>query len=245
MHQVLRVNAQTIVAEKVIARLVRYRMLTQFLREVIIDQAIGSVPYTAKEQANDCQPFYEQYRLTSDTAKQEWLEQYSMKPDELESLAARQQQIEKFKQATWGKRLGTYFLSRKASLDTVIYSLIQIGNAEVARELYFRLESSEQSFAEIARSYSQGVEAKTGGLVGPIELGRVPPQLAKMLRVSYPGQLWHPTRLGDHLAIVRLEVLIPACLDEAMRQRLLNELFESWLETQLVELVEAGLISLD
>jgi hypothetical protein len=39
--------------------------------------------------------------------------------------------------------------------------------------------------------------------------------------------------LGDWWVITQLEQLMPAQLDETMRQRLLNELFENWLQEQL------------
>jgi hypothetical protein len=42
--------------------------------------------------------------------------------------------------------------------------------------------------------------------------------------------------LGEWLLIVRLEKLMPAQLDESMRQRLLGELFEAWLQEQLSQL---------
>lgn len=54
-----------------------------------------------------------------------------------------------------------------------------------------------------------------------------------MLSRGQPGQLWPPLRLGEWLVIVRLEQLIPAQLNEPMRDRLLNELFEAWLSEQL------------
>lgn len=56
-----------------------------------------------------------------------------------------------------------------------------------------------------------------------------------MLSVSQNGQLWSPIRLGEWLLIVGLEKFIPAQLDEQMRQRLLNELFEAWLKEQINE----------
>ncbi|MCC5660908.1 peptidyl-prolyl cis-trans isomerase [Nostoc sp. XA010] len=115
----------------------------------------------------------------------------------------------------------------------------------LADELYFRLQEGEQSFTELAQQFSQGPEAKSGGWCGPVELGKISSKLAQMLYGSKPGQLWRPTRLGEWLVIVRLEILIPALLDESMRQRLLDELFEAWLEEKLVELTNGGWISLD
>ncbi len=155
---------------------------------------------------------------------------------QLENLALRQLKIEKFKQATWENKLESYFLSRKGQLDKVFFSLIRIRpqEAELAQELYFRIQEEEQSFAELAREYAQGREAQTGGLNGPVELGSLHPILARMLSVSQPGQLWPPTRLEEWVIIVRLEKFIPVQMDEAMRQRLLNELFSTWLQEQVM-----------
>ncbi|MEO0489480.1 MAG: hypothetical protein AAFZ49_07950, partial [Cyanobacteria bacterium J06659_2] len=66
-----------------------------------------------------------------------------------------------------------------------------------------------------------------------VELSVPHPTLAKMLSISQPNQIWSPTRIGEWFIIVRLEKFVPAQMDEAMRQRLLNELFSQWLQTQL------------
>ncbi len=245
MIQFLQIRNKTITTDKVITLMANYQMLPQFLREVIVDQAIASITCTPEEKASACQQFYEKYELTSEPERQEWLELYEMTLEQLEALATRELRIEKFKRATWGNKLESYFLSRKSSLDKVIYSLIRTKEVGVANELYFRIQEGEQSFGELARKYSQGSEAQIGGLVGPIELGKISSKLAQMLYVSQTNQLWPPTRLGEWIAIARLEQLIPAVLDEAMRQKLLNELFEAWAQEQLVELTRSGLISLD
>jgi parvulin-like peptidyl-prolyl isomerase len=59
------------------------------------------------------------------------------------------------------------------------------------------------------------------------------PNLARILALSQPGQLSPPSNIGDWWLIVRLEKFIPAQLDEAMQQRLLNELFSAWLKDQM------------
>lgn len=106
----------------------------------------------------------------------------------------------------------------------------------LAQELYFRIQEGEQSFAELAREYSQGSEARTGGLLGPMTLSTPHPLIARILFASQPGQLSSPIRIEEWFVIVRLEKLIPAQLDASMRRRLLNELFESWLWKQLNQL---------
>ncbi|HAX76946.1 MAG TPA: peptidylprolyl isomerase [Cyanobacteria bacterium UBA11372] len=245
MNKLLQVRNQTIPTEKIISLLANYQMLPQFLREVIVDQAISSFTCTPDETISACQEFYEKYQITSESERQELLELYKMTPEELEGLATRGIRIEKFKRATWERKLYSYFLNRKSLLDKAIYSLIQTKDVGIANELYFRIKEGEQSFSEVAREFSQELGAETGSLLGPIELGKISSRLAKMLYVSRTGQLWPPTRVGEWVVIVRLEKLIPAQLDEAMSQQLLNELFERWLQEQLAELANGGLISLN
>ena len=120
-----------------------------------------------------------------------------MNPDQLAALATRNLRIEKFKQATWGNKVESYFLSCKFQLDKVIYSLIRTQDMALAQELYFRILEQEESFADLACKYSQGSEAQTGGCVGLVELSSCHPTLAKMLTHSQPRQLSTPIQIGE------------------------------------------------
>jgi parvulin-like peptidyl-prolyl isomerase len=114
-----------------------------------------------------------------------------------------------------------------------VYSLIRTNDIGIAQEIYFRLQAEEQSFGELAREYSQGSEAQTNGLVGPVELQSIHPVLAKLLSTSQPQQLLPPTQLENWIVILRLEKLLLVQLDNALRHRLLNELFNNWLQAQM------------
>lgn len=234
MTATLELGNRTILAEDIILRLTNYRMLPQLLRESIIDEAIAPISYTEAELIAAHQQFYEQNQLTDELAKQLWLKQQRMSQDFLETVfIPRLLKIEKFKHQTWHHKLESYFLQRKRSLDQAIYSVIWLQDAEIAQELYFRIHEKEQSFAELAREYSQSSEAQLNGIMGPIELGTLHPQLAHLLATSRPGQLLHPISIENWLLIIRLETLIPAQLNLTMRQRLLSELFESWVQEQM------------
>jgi parvulin-like peptidyl-prolyl isomerase len=141
--------------------------------------------------------------------------------------------VEKFKQATWGNKLEQYFLQYKPQLDKVVYSLLRTDNSEVAQELFFRIQDGDTTFADCAKEYSQGQEAQTGGLIGPVPLSQPHPALAQKLGTSKPGQVLPPMKLENWYVIVRLEKLIPSQLDDATRTMLLNHLFEQWLGEQI------------
>jgi len=226
---------------EIIPLLTQYQMLPQLLRESLLDEAIFQWERSSNDSFTIPQPeielayqrFCDRHKLTSETMVQSWLARHGMTHTDLLALATRQQKIEKFKQSIWGREVEPYFLKRKGHLDQVIYSLLRVQELGIAQELYFRIQESEQSFAELAKAYSQGPEAQTGGLCGPVELGVLPTLFQSFLAIAKPGQLSAPIQLGEWAVLIRLEELIPAQLDESMRQRLLNELLESWISEQM------------
>lgn len=208
-------------------------MLPQLIREILIDRAIAPFSLSEDEALKAYEQFYQRYQLKSEDDLQNWLSQQGMHRDQLDHLMTRSLRLEKFKHQTWDHQVESYFLQRKAKLDRVIYSLIRTNSLELAQELYFRIQEGEQSFSELARIHSQGPEAQTGGLIGPVELSVPHPVLANVLASSQPGQISPPTRLMEWIVLVRLEQFLPAQLDDTMRPRLLNELFDEWIQTQM------------
>lgn len=235
MTLVIQSGAQTLSSQEIIPLLARYQMLPQLISQRLIDRAIASIECTDEEKNTACQQFYQQHHLTTEAEHQAWAASHCLTQEDIEELATRQVKIEKFKLATWQEQLPSYFIRRKKELDRVIYSLIRTKDIGIAQEIYFRLEEKEQSFAELAQQYSQGLEAETGGLLGPVELGSLPLPLGQKLRLSQCGQISRPFPLGEWIVIVRLDKFISAELNPMMRQRLLNERFRTWLQKQLQE----------
>jgi len=218
---------------ELITLLKQYELLPKLQEEMAIDKAIASFDCTPEEQAECCLDFYKQRQLNTEFDRQKWLEEQEMTEAQLINLATRQLRIEKFKEATWGKNLETYFFQRKSELDRYVYSLIRVRNGATAQELYLRLKEGEQTFAELAKQYSEGPEAKNNGLIGPVQLSLSHPKLAQILKASQVGELVPPSAIEDLWVIVRVEKIIPAQLDEQMQQNLLDELFANWLKEQM------------
>ncbi|MUH01241.1 peptidylprolyl isomerase [Scytonema sp. UIC 10036] len=237
MTEVLQIGNRKIAASELLSLLGSYQMLPQLLQELIIDEAITAIECTPEEIAQAQKQFYAKHQLRSEADIKKWMTYFGLAPHQLNFIVARQLKIEKFKQLTWGNKLETYFFQCKTKLDKVIYSLLRTQDMGVTRELFFRIFAKEQSFAELAREYSQGPEAQTGGLVGPVELSTLHPSMLQMLSNSQPGKLLPPTQIGEWFVIVRLEKYLPAQLDEPMRARLLNEFYENWLKEQLQKLM--------
>lgn len=233
MSLVLEMGDRTFTASEVLSLLAEYQIVPQLIKEMVIDSALAQVECTKQEEKLACEQLAQQYQLNSEAVRQLWLQQSGITSEKFDAMAIRQFKIEKFKQITWEGDIESYFLQRKPQLDRVVYSLITTQDIGIAQELFFRIQEQEQTFAELAREYSQGPEAQTDGLVGPVELQTIHPSLAQILSLVQPQQLIPPTQIGDWILIVRLEKLLPAKLDRSLRQRLLNERFQNWLQTQV------------
>ena len=124
------------------------------------------------------------------------------------------------------------FLQRKGDLDLVTYSLVRVKEGCLAKELYLRLSAGEASFAEIAQRYSKGPERQAQGVIGPKPISQAHPLLAERLRTARDGEVIDPFPAADWWLVVRRESFQPAVLDEAMSQRMAEELLQEWIDEE-------------
>ena len=174
-----------------------------------------------------------------DSALEGWLEERSWDRLDLCFHLLRPSALKRFIEQRYGPGIEELFLSKKKDLDSVIYSLIRVKDPGLARELWISLCEGEMEFAELASRYSDGPEAQTKGVIGPLSLGAIQPALADRLRCLRPGQLRPPEALGDWHVLLRLETLTPARLDHSTRQRLLDQQFAAWISNR-VDAILAG-----
>ncbi|HEY9887079.1 MAG TPA: peptidylprolyl isomerase, partial [Candidatus Obscuribacterales bacterium] len=225
----LKVGDRILQSDELIPLLSQTNLLSRVIEEIIIEGAIADIDLTAEEIQAAEADFCQRNKISSPEEANAWAQQQYGTPDLIRTTATREKKLAKFKDQTFGREVDSYFLQRKSRLDRVLYSLIRTTQVGLAQELYFRIHDDGQSFAELAKEYSEGQEAKTGGLIGPVELSVPHPALAGLLSVSKPGQIWPPKRIGEWYVVVRLEKFLPAQMDEPTRQRLLDEMFQTWM----------------
>ena len=142
-------------------------------------------------------------------------------------------QLKQFKESKFSHKVENFFLESKNALDKAMYSLIRTRERAKVNELHLRISEEEDTFADLASEFSEGVENQVNGLIGPIELGRINPSIAERLRISKPGQLWEPFQQNDWWVLLRLEKLIPAKLDESMKERIINDMHNKWMQKKV------------
>jgi parvulin-like peptidyl-prolyl isomerase len=213
--------------DAVIDRLHRFQLYPELIYEILTDNLVEQ---TAIDQS-----------IELDYPSTEYAQKYSeiagsigcqgINERQLAAICDRELKLQQFKLALWGSEIESYFAAQGGGLDRVVLSILQVVDGSLAQELFFRIQSGEASFAEIAFDYSQGIHAQNGGILGPLLLRELTPEIRHIVERLEPGALSLMFQSDRYFTYFRLDERAPAQLDNRMRQFLLDELFDNWLES--------------
>ena len=214
-----------------INRLVRQQGIAPVLaRSWVIDELVQAIPLDPALEQNLMQEWLQQHGVSTPEALEPWLTRQRLLRDDVVMLSTQAERLRRFRHHRWGEEVEIHFLRRKPELDEAIYSLLRVGDRSLAEELHQQLLDGEAEFADLAERFSEGPESRSRGLVGPHSLTTAHPEIAGRLRVGQAGQLWPPFPAAEFWVVLRLEEKIAARLNQEMRERLLHELFDGWLQ---------------
>ena len=216
----------------------RYNLLPTFIRRLLETKNTHQIRPSKEDQISFNNRFLADNNIKGKDNLSDWLSQNGLDEKRLDLMLYERLQVEIFKQDSFDKNVASIFLKRKESLDRVMYSIMRVETREEAEELHLKLEEKEASFSELASEYALGSEKEFNGMIGPVELRVLDANLSERLKISKTGQLWPPFEFKSFWIVLRLEKHLPSSLDENMRKRLRNELYEEFINKQVLELVE-------
>jgi parvulin-like peptidyl-prolyl isomerase len=208
-------------------------LLVQCLRAGMIAEAVGPVSVTQEEQNQLVSQYCQQRRIQDQAGLEAHLQQQGRRLPSLLWELTLPLRIQRYAQQQFGAKAEAEFLDCKDTLDQVVYSLLRVRDAELARELYLRIEQQEASFPELAAQYAEGPERQTNGIVGPVPLTQAHPLLAEQLRTHQPGTLIPPFNIEQWWLVVRLERYTPAVFNESTALEMAQKLFNDSLQNEV------------
>jgi len=226
---------QALFAESEIAALVqRMELLPQLVRRQQEELILEQVPLPPEWLEEQRQSFLGDQSLIQVLESRGWSER------DLDLHLKRPEALRRFARQRFGPAMEDTFLASRGGRDQAIYSLLRVRDAGLARELWIRLEEGETTFAEAAHQHGIGEEAQRKGVIGPMPIGLLQPEvLQEILRSLRPGELSAPRQIGEWHVLMRLEQLKPARFDEAMREQMQQEALNAFLEER-IQCVLAG-----
>ena len=229
----LRVNL-----ENIPGLLDRYNILPDFLRRLLETKLTHDIKPNKEEQINFFRTFLLDNKIQGKEALNQWLNDNGLDDKRLDTMLFERLQVEKFKSNMFEDKIENKFLESKESLDRVMYSVLRVKDKNQADELYIQIEEKESTFAELVSNYSTGSEKNFNGIIGPVEYGRLDQNLRERLRISKKGQLWPPFEFKENWLIIRHEKNLPSKLDDAMKKRIRNIMYEEWINSKVLGLLD-------
>ncbi len=224
--------------EKVVELVSRMELTAQVMQRCIEEEIIELVNLSDEWHQNALEEFLTAKKLSQDDLSV-WLDKRGWRSADLDIHLAKPEALFRFAKQRFGPGLEERYLASASDLDNVIYSLLRVKDALLARELWLRLCEGEISFVNAAAKYGEGPEAKRKGLIGPIPIGSIqPPKIRKSLRELSPGEFTSPKQLGEWNLLLRLEQLSPSSFDETMQRKLLLDQLQSFLSERAQALLE-------
>ena len=221
-----------------LALLQRHNLLRSLIERQVIAAAVEDVVLSADEKNQAQSLFLQQRQIRNKEALRAFVSRYGLSAADLEGLIELPLKIEKHCKEHFSKKAEAHFLSRKDSLDRVVYSLLRVKDLLLARELYFRIAAGEGNFADLAAAYAEGPEKSTKGVIGPVPITQAHPHLAELLRTSTPGKLLEPFQIEEWWLVARLESYTPASFDDATERQMSKELFDLWVNGEVNNLIQ-------
>lgn len=212
-------------SKECICLLHRNNLLFSLVKDEIIKNDLSEVIIPKDIKDKTISDFIHQNNLSEGEKFQNFLNNNLINQKQFEDNVLKDIKIKQYSMVNYENKIEAHFLQRKKDLDVVVYSLIRLKDFFKAKELYLRIKDEEAEFGDIASEFSEGVEKKTRGIIGPSPLSAAHPKLAEKLRFIQPGEVFGPITVSQTCIIVRLETFDPAILDDFMRIKMSEELF--------------------
>ena len=219
----------------------RNSLLRPLIKSELIKNELRKVSLDKDLEKNTISEFLKNLGVNDETKYAQWLKNNNLTQADLEDFALRKVKIKLFCKEEFENKIEAHFLERKNKLDVVIYSLIRTKDPFKAQELYLRIIENESEFGDLASIYSEGMEKKTRGIIGPTTLEKAHPIMQEIIRTIEPGETHAPVKVDDYYVVVRVESYDPAKLDDFMKEKMGEELFNDFIESKVNQTNQAYL----
>jgi parvulin-like peptidyl-prolyl isomerase len=205
-------------------------------RQIVAQQAqeLG-IEATAQELQVAADRLRKNQKLDTADATLKWLKTNFLSVDDFEKIVVHKLSAEKLAQHLFGDRVEHYFHQNTLEYGGATIYEVVLDNRELAMEIFYSLQEGDLNFADVAHQYIPDSEHKRrGGYLGTVNRKQLRPEISAAVFAAKPPQLIKPvlTAIGVHLIYV--EQISQPKLDEVLHQKILMDMFDAWLDEQVV-----------
>jgi len=225
--------AKTELQRSYLRRLALHGSLNTFVRDLAEERMISQFPYSVDDQeklANKSliSDYLSDLGVVDQSGLDQWCQKYLIdSPAQLTDFVRYQVKKKLIIERLLAENGETSFLKFKDRLDRVLYSLIRVPSEALAYHLFYAIDHEEITFSDAAARFSDGVESRSAGIVGPVDLCTPHPEIASRLKRGRPGELFEPFKADDWFLVVSLLYRFESSYDEISRKTLGQLMFSA------------------
>ena len=229
---------QPVSTEEVMAVLRKERKLPELVKSLILDRNLNQVTLAAGFEEELVRDFRLQQKLESDEAFSDFLQKNHITVALLQQTLSLRRRMVQYREERWGPRANSLYLKHKDRYDRISYRRLQTSNADLMQEVFFRLKDKEDSWETLARQFP-GAPADADALQRAIPAAQIEAPLLEAMRKAGPGVVTRPLRLNPSTVVVaELEHIEASRFDDELRELILREEFDSWLEEECIRMLK-------
>lgn len=226
--------------EDIVKQLKLSRRFSKIKQEIITQQIIAKKAEEEKIIISDreLQKAADNFRVTNnllttaDTMR--WLEENNLDLDDFEVIIYQDLLANKLAKHLFDDRVEAYFYEHLIDYQQAIIYKIVLDDFDLAMELFFGIQEGEFSFWDIAHKYIQDRELRRcGGYQGVLRRTELKPELSAAVFAAKPPQILKPISVDKYTYLIFVEEIIQPQLNENLREKIIQKLYERWLNQQL------------
>jgi parvulin-like peptidyl-prolyl isomerase len=214
------------------------------VKQKIIERAAiqQNITLSEEELQTAADRFRYEHNLIASADTLNWLNQHYLSITEFETIIKHQLLTQKLAQHLFLEQVEPYYYAHQLDYYQAIIYEIVISDFDLAMELYYGIQEQELSFWNLAHQYIEDRELRRcGGYQGKKNRKQLHPEIAAAVfsrTTDNLPQLLKPVAIDKKTHLIYVEEIIEPSLDQPLKQTILNQLFDNWLNQQRQQLIK-------
>ncbi len=192
----------------------------------------------------EAEQFRREYQLEKAADTFVWLADQLMSVDDWEAGIYSKLLEKKLANVLFDSEVEKYFSQNKLQFDQVLLYQLQVDDPHVVQEICYQILEKEITFYAAAHRYDTDPERRLRcGYEGKLSRWDLQPQVAAAIFGASLGTIIGPLAIESSYHLFMVEAFIPAQLTNEVRQEIIQDLFDEWLEREINHLLYSELDS--
>lgn len=163
-----------------------------------------------------------------------WLKKHHLSLDEFEESIHNKVLTKKLANHLFSAHVESFFYEHRVDYVAAVTYEVIFDDRDLALELFYAVLEGEITFPEIARLYIQEPELRRSrGYQGLRHRKDFRPEIATAVFAATDSGILKPIVTPKGVHLIWVEEIIQPKLDEELRQKIITDLFNAWLEQQI------------